>query len=238
MEIPAFTTRPDVRGDFGMVASTHWLGTAVGMSVLERGGNAADAAVAAGFVLQVVEPHLNGPGGEVPILLWDPEEQRVRVIAGQGVTPAAASISRYRDEGLTMVPGTGLLAATVPGAFGGWLRLLADYGSWRLADVLEPAIFYAEHGFPVLPAIRDTIARVAQTLSDDWPASAAAWLPGGAVPAAGSRLRNPALAATWRRLLAECGGSARESEIEAARRAFYTGFVAEAIAEHVRRPVR
>jgi gamma-glutamyltranspeptidase/glutathione hydrolase len=240
VEPPAFTTRPDLRGDFGMVASTHWLGTAVGMSVLERGGNAADAAVATGFVLQVVEPHLNGPGGEVPILLWDREEQVVRVIAGQGVTPAAATISRYRDEGLTMVPGTGLLAATVPGAFGGWLRLLADWGSWRLADVLAPAISYAEQGFPVLPAIRATIETVARTLHDDWPTSAAAWLPGGAVPAVGSRLRNPPLAATWRRLLAEsCSpGASREAEIEAARRCFYEGFVAEAIAEHVRRPVR
>jgi gamma-glutamyltranspeptidase/glutathione hydrolase len=244
--IPAFTTRPDLRGDFGMVASTHWLGTAVGMSVLERGGNAADAAVATGFVLQVVEPHLNGPGGEVPILLWDRAEQRVRVIAGQGVTPAAASISRYRDEGLTLVPGTGLLAATVPGAFGGWLRLLADWGSWRLRDVLEPAIFYAEHGFPVLPAIRTTLETVAQTFREDWPTSAAGWLPGGAVPAIGSRLRNPELAATWRRLLAESSslaqcsapGASREAEIEAARRTFYSGFIAETIAEHVRRPVR
>ncbi len=240
MEIPAFTTRPDLRGDFGMVASTHWLGTAVGMSVLERGGNAADAAVATGFVLQVVEPHLNGPGGEVPILLWDPAQQRVRVIAGQGVTPAAATIARYRDEGLTMVPGTGLLAATVPGAFGAWLRLLADWGTWRLPDVLEPAIHYAEQGFPVLPAIRDTIERVAGTLASDWPSSAASWLPGGSVPAAGSRLRNPALAACWRRLLAEScsAGASREAEIEAARRTFYSGFIAEAIAEHVRRPVR
>jgi gamma-glutamyltranspeptidase / glutathione hydrolase len=240
VQIPAFTTRPDLRGDFGMVASTHWLGTAVGMSVLERGGNAADAAVATGFVLQVVEPHLNGPGGEVPILLWDPAERRVRVIAGQGVTPAAASIARYRDEGLAMVPGTGLLAATVPGAFGGWLRLLADWGTWRLADVLAPAIHYAEQGFPVLPAIRATIESVAGTFRDDWPTSAAGWLPGGAVPAVGSRLRNPALASTWRRLLAEseAPGASREAEIEAARRAFYSGFVAEAISEHVRRPVR
>ena len=240
MEIPAFTTRPDLRGDFGMVASTHWLGTAVGMSVLERGGNAADAAVATGFVLQVVEPHLNGPGGEVPILLWDPAERRVRVIAGQGVTPAGATIAHYRAEGLAMVPGTGLLAATVPGAFGGWLRLLADWGSWRLADVLAPAIHYAERGFPVLPAIRATIETVAATFRRDWPSSAAAWLPDGAVPVTGGRLRNPMLAATWRRLLAEStsAGRSREAEIEAARRAFYTGFVAEAIAEHVRRPVR
>ncbi|MFL6160777.1 MAG: gamma-glutamyltransferase family protein [Jatrophihabitantaceae bacterium] len=223
-----------------MVASTHWLGTAVGMSVLERGGNAADAAVATGFVLQVVEPHLNGPGGEVPILLWDPAERAVRVVAGQGVTPAAATIDRYRDEGLAMVPGTGLLAATVPGAFGGWLRLLAGWGSWRLADVLAPAIHYAEQGFPVLPAIRTTIETVARTFLDDWPASAAAWLPGGAVPAVGSRLRNPALASTWRRLLAESErpGASREVGIEAARQCFYSGFIAEAIVDHARRPVR
>ncbi|HET6209195.1 MAG TPA: gamma-glutamyltransferase, partial [Jatrophihabitans sp.] len=204
MPTPAFTTRPDLRGDFGMVASTHWLASAVGMSVLERGGNAADAAVAAGFVLQVVEPHLNGPGGEVPILLWDPADQAVRVIAGQGVTPAGASIEHYRDEGLDLVPGTGLLAATVPGAFGAWLLLLQRWGSWRLRDVLEPAIHYAETGFPVLPAMADTIATMAGTFVRDWPHSAATWLPGGRPPAAGSRLRSPELAATWRTLLVNC----------------------------------
>jgi len=238
VQLPAFTTRPDLRGDFGMVASTHWLGTAVGMGVLERGGNAADAAVATGFVLQVVEPHLNGPGGEVPILLWDPAERAVRVIAGQGVTPAAATIDRYRDEGLTTVPGTGLLAATVPGAFGAWLTLLERWGTWRLADVLAPAIHYADKGFPALPAIRATIEAVAGTFRADWPDSAALWLPGGAVPAAGDRLRNPVLVATWRRLLAESQGASREAEIEAARRAFYEGFVADAIERHVRVPVR
>jgi gamma-glutamyltranspeptidase/glutathione hydrolase len=240
VRIPAFTTRPDLRGDFGMVASTHWLASAVGMSVLERGGNAADAAVATGFVLQVVEPHLNGPGGEVPILLWDPSAAAVRVIAGQGPTPAAATISHYRDEGLTLVPGTGLLAATVPGAFGAWLELLLHWGSWRLSDVLEPAIYYAEQGFPVLPAIADTIETVAQTFAVDWPTSAATWLVNGTAPAVGSRLRNPALAATWRRLLAEATvpGSSREQELAAARHVFYDGFIAEAIAEHVSRPVR
>ncbi|MGI8666475.1 MAG: gamma-glutamyltransferase, partial [Jatrophihabitans sp.] len=206
MSTPAFTTRPDLRGDFGMVASTHWLASGVGMSVLERGGNATDAAVAAGFVLQVVEPHLNGPGGEVPILLWDPAESAVRVIAGQGVTPAGASIEHYLDQGLTMVPGTGLLAATVPGAFGAWLTLLLRWGTWRLRDVLEPAIHYADNGFVVLPAISATIAAVVDTFERDWPHSAATWLPGGAVPVPGSRLRNPELADTWRRLLATAEG--------------------------------
>ena len=240
MTSAAFTTRPDLRGDFGMVASTHWLASSVGMSVLERGGNAADAAVAAGFVLQVVEPHLNGPGGEAPILLWDPATEQVQVIAGQGVTPAGASIEHYREQGLAMVPGTGLLAATVPGAFGAWLVLLERWGSWRLRDVLEPAIHYAERGYPALPGICATIAAVAGTFRADWPSSAATWLAGNEVPAAGSRLTSPALAATWRRLLAEIevAGASREAELAAARAAFYEGFIAEAIQTHVRQPVR
>ncbi|MDQ2837627.1 MAG: gamma-glutamyltransferase [Actinomycetota bacterium] len=236
----AFTTRPDLRGDFGMVASTHWLASSVGMSVLERGGNAADAAVAAGFVLQVVEPHLNGPGGEVPILLWDPADSSTRVLAGQGPTPAAATIEHYRSEGLSLVPGTGLLAATVPGAFGAWLLLLERWGSWRLRAVLEPAIHYAEQGYPALPGICATIEQVAGTFREGWPHSAATWLPGGSAPEVGSRLRSPELAATWHRLLtqAESPGASREAEIETARQVFYEGFVAEAIDAHSRQPVR
>ncbi|NUS07699.1 MAG: gamma-glutamyltransferase family protein, partial [Nonomuraea sp.] len=135
-----FTTRPELKGDFGMVASTHWLASATGMGVLERGGNAFDAAVAAGFVLQVAEPHLNGPGGEVPILLWSEAEQKVSAVCGQGVAPAAATIERFAELGLDVVPGTGLLAATVPGAFGGWMLLLERWGTWSLGDVLAPAI--------------------------------------------------------------------------------------------------
>jgi gamma-glutamyltranspeptidase/glutathione hydrolase len=235
--VPSFTTRPELRGDFGMVASTHWLASAVGMSVLERGGNAADAAVATGFVLQVIEPHLNGPGGEVPILLWDPADEQVRVIAGQGVTPAAATPERFADLGLELVPGTGPLAATVPGAVGAWLLLLRQWGTWRLRDVLEPAIGYAENGWPLLPSIARTIATVEQTFRADWPTSAATWLP---IPPAGSRMRSPVLAATWRRLLAEAEAATqdRDGQIEAARTAFYEGFVAEAIDAHVRQPVR
>src|SRR4051794_5607952 len=94
-----------------MVASTHWLASAAGMAVLEQGGNAFDAAVATGFTLQVVEPHLNGPGGDLPALLW-PAGGEPRVLCAQGVAPRAATIERYRDElGLSLVPGTGPLAA-------------------------------------------------------------------------------------------------------------------------------
>ena len=111
----SFTTRPELRGTFGMVASTHWLASAAGMAVLEQGGNAFDAAVATGFTLQVVEPHLNGPGGDLPALLWPAGGEPV-VLCAQGPAPRAATIAHYRDElGLALVPGTGPLAAVVPG---------------------------------------------------------------------------------------------------------------------------
>ena len=122
-----FTTRPELRGTFGMVASTHWLASAAGMAVLEQGGNAFDAAVAAGFTLQVVEPHLNGPGGDLPAILWPASRGEPLVLCAQGTAPRAATIERYRDDlGLELVPGTGPLAAVVPGAFGGWIALLRD----------------------------------------------------------------------------------------------------------------
>jgi gamma-glutamyltranspeptidase / glutathione hydrolase len=226
-----FATRPELRGTFGMVSSTHWLASAAGMAVLERGGNAFDAAVAAGFVLQVVEPHLNGPGGEVPIIGWSAALGRVLVVAGQGPAPAAATTDRFRDLGLDLVPGTGLLPACVPGAFGGWLRLLAEHGTMRPRDVLGYAIGYAEGGFPVVPRIGQAVAAVAPLFATEWPSSAEVWLPGGQPPAAGGSFRNPALAATWRRVLAEAeaAGRDRDAQIQAARDAFYQGFVAEAI---------
>ena len=231
-----FTTRPELRGTFGMVATTHWIATGVAMGVLERGGNAFDAAVAAGFTLQVVEPHLNGPGGECPILLHDAGRRQTLVLCGQGVAPAAASIERFRNLGLTHVPGTGLLPAVVPGAFDAWMLLLRDHGTWRLADVLEPAIRYADGGVPVVPPMMRTIASTADLFRREWTSSAALWLPHGAPPDGRSLLSNPALAETYRRLLAETASASwnREGQIEAARRVWYTGFVAEAIDRYCR----
>src|SRR2546429_5920698 len=91
-----FSTRSELRWTFGMVASTHWLASAAGMAMLERGGNAFDAAVAAGFTLQVVEPHLNGPGGDMPPLLYTAVDDRVHVLCGQGPAPGAATIDGFR----------------------------------------------------------------------------------------------------------------------------------------------
>jgi len=229
--MPAFTTRPEIRGTFGVVASTHWLASAVAMGVLEKGGNAFDAAAAAGLTLQVVEPHLNGPLGEVPILAWNERGRRCDVICGQGVAPAAATIGRYRELGLDLIPGTGLLAATVPGVFGGWMRLLRDYGTLPLAEIIGPAIGYAAEGYPLAWRIPNTISTVAELFRREWPTSAAVYLPNGVPPAAGQLFRNARLAATYRRVLAEsqAGGGSRERQIDRACDAWYRGFVAEAI---------
>ena len=229
--MPAFTTRPEILGTFGVVTSTHWLASATGMAILEKGGNAFDAAVAAGFALQVVEPHLNGPGGDLPILLYSAARDELQVICGQGTAPAAATIGAYRGLGLDLVPGTGLLAATVPGAFDAWLLMLRDHGSLPLRDVLAPAIGFARLGYPLVPLISAAIERVRELFLAEWPSSAAVYLPGGDVPAPGRLFRNPTLAATYLRVLeeAESAGGDREEQIEAARRAWYRGFVAEAI---------
>ena len=226
-----FTTRPEIEGTFGVVASTHWIGTAVGMAILERGGNAFDAAVATAFTLQVVEPHLNGPGGDVPIIVHDARRLKTEVICGQGPAPAKASIAHYRALGLDMVPGTGLLAACVPGMFDSWMLLLRDYGTMRLADVLSPAIYYARQGHPLVERASATIATVADMFRRYWPTSAAVYLPGGKVPATGALFTNPVLAETYARVFreAENAGSDRIVQIEAARRSWSQGFVAEAI---------
>jgi gamma-glutamyltranspeptidase/glutathione hydrolase len=223
----AFTTRPELRGTFGMVASTHWLASAAGMAVLEQGGNAFDAAVAAGFTLQVVEPHLNGPGGDLPALIWPAGGEPV-VLCAQGPAPRAATIERYRDElRLSLVPGTGPLAAVVPGAFGGWLAMLRDHGTLPLEEVLRFAIGYAEHGYPVLPRIAAAIRNVEDLFRDEWTTSAEVYLP---VHEAGTLHRNPVLAATYSRIVEESRG-----DLDAALDCWYRGFVAEALVEFQRR---
>ncbi len=233
----SFTTRPQLAGTFGMVASTHWLASAAGMAVLEKGGNAFDAAVATGLVLQVVEPHLNGPGGEVPVIGFDAARGGVFVLDGQGTAPAAATLEAFGALGLDLVPGTGLLAACVPAAFGTWMLLLQRHGRLRLRDVMEYAIGYARDGYPMLGAASAAIAALAGTFRDHWPSSADVYLRGGTAPAPGSRFGNPDLAAAYGKILAEAeaAGRDREIQIEAARLAFYEGFVAEAIAGYLER---
>ena len=228
---PPFTTRPDIRGTFGAVATTHWLATQTGMAVLERGGNAFDAAAAAGFVLQIVEPHLNGPGGELPAIVFRAGADAPEVICGQGPFPGEATVERLTAMGLAQMPGTGLLPAVVPGAFDGWMLLLRDYGTLKPRDVLSYAISYAENGFPLVPRIVSTIIPAVDYFKSEWPSSGEVWLANGKAPNPNKPFRTPAIAAMYTRILAEAeaAGGDRVAQIEAARRAFYKGFVAQAI---------
>ena len=214
-----------------MAASTHWLASQSAMRMLELGGNAFDAAAAAGFVLQVAEPHLNGPLGEVPIIFHHAASKTTRVICGQGVAPAAATIAQLQALGIDQIPGTGLLAAAIPGAFDAWMLMLQDFGSLPLETILGPAISYAKNGVPLVPRLMKSIAQLQGWFNRAWPANAAIYLQNGALPAAGSLLCNPALAAMYQRLLHEaCAqGSDRAGDIAAARNIWKTGFVADAI---------
>ena len=236
----SFTTRPQLAGSFGMVASTHWLATASGMAVLEAGGTAFDAAVAAGLVLQVVEPHMNGLGGEAPIIGYDAGRGTggtgVFVLDGQGPAPGAATLAAFGALDLDLIPGNGLLAACVPAAFGSWMLLLQRYGRMRLRDVMQYAIGYARDGYPMAAGVSAGIAAAEPIFREHWPTSAEIYLADG-VPAPGARFANPALAATYQRILdeAEAAGADRDVQIEAARRAFYDGFVAEAIGSYLDR---
>lgn len=227
-----FTTRPEIKGTFGVVTSTHWIASAVGMGILERGGNAFDAAVATGLVLQVVEPHLNGPAGDMPAIFYAASNGKVETLCAQGVAPAAATIEHYKSVGLDLVPGSGLLSTVVPGAFDGWMLMLRDHGSMELSDVMQPAIDYARDGHPVLPRVAHTMAGLADYFAQHWPSSAAVWTPDGSAPAPHALFKNPDLADTYGRLAASTGDT-RTARIETARSAWREGFVADAIAEYL-----
>lgn len=239
-----FTTRPTLTGTFGMSASTHWLATATAQAVLERGGNAFDAAVAGAFVLHVVEPHLNGPGGDLVAIVKSADAETPVVVMGQGPAPARATIEHYRAQGLDLVPGAGALAAAVPGAVDAWLLLLRDHGTWELGDVLAYAIGYARDGHPLVPGAAATIARVAELFRDHWTTSADLWMPDGAPPPAGTLMRNPAYAAVLDALVhASCtvrddGPVGRAARIDAARREWRTGVVAQEAAAFAATPHR
>ncbi|MFY0408973.1 gamma-glutamyltransferase family protein [Solicola sp. PLA-1-18] len=239
VEPPEHTTRPTLRGSFGMAASTHWLASSSAQAVLERGGNAFDAAVAGAFVLHVVEPHLNGAGGDMTGLFATADDPTPTVLMGQGPAPAGATIEHYRAEGLDLVPGAGALAAAVPGAVDAWLLLLRDHGTWELADVLAFAVGYARDGHQISARAAAMVATMRDLFTDHWPSSASVWMPAGAPPEAGDVVRLETYADTLERLVAAGdGATTREARVDAAREAWRTGFVAEAVEAFVRDPHR
>ena len=224
-----FTTRPELHGVFGVVASTHWLASQHAMAVLEKGGNAFDAAVVGGFVLQVVEPHLNGPLGDMPAIIYPAKERRARIVCGQGPAPAKATIAKMKSFGLDVIPGSGLLAPCVPGATDAWLLMLRDYGTISLEEALQPAIELAGGGYPVVDHMTRTIDSVTALFRDEWITSAAIWLDHGAAPQPGRRWQNLAQANFYQSLIAAGDKGDRETRIDGARSCLKTGFIAEEI---------
>jgi gamma-glutamyltranspeptidase/glutathione hydrolase len=229
-----FTTRPVIMGTFGVVAAGHYLAAAIGMHVLESGGNAIDAGVAAGFALNLVKPQSNGIGGEAPILIYragDGPGPRIAAVNGQGSAPRRATIEWFRQEGLEVIPGDGFLPATVPAAFGAWVTALLQYGRLGLEETLGPVVDLAREGFAVYPILREAIEHNADKFREQWPSSAELYLDGaGNVPPVGSRLRQPDWAATFQGAIdveLRERGRGREAALRAALDYFYRGPVAE-----------
>jgi gamma-glutamyltranspeptidase/glutathione hydrolase len=233
----SFTTRPTLRGYGGAVSAGHYLAAEAGYRLLRSGGNAADAACASGFALQVLEPHMNGPAGEVPILYYCVEEDRTFAISGQGTAPRAATLEAMRERVGELVPGDGLAAATVPAALDAWCRLLERFGTRSLEQVLEPARELCGRGFPMDPFLRVVLRFFESRFTDEWPSTGEIYVP---VRDVGQRQRNPALARFFEALVrterAAPGG--REAGLRAARDHFYRGRPAEQIERFVARPLR
>jgi len=230
-------TRPTVAGYGGAVSAGHHLATQIGAQMLADGGNAADAACAMGFALQVLEPTQNGPAGEAPILYYCAGEDRTYAISGQGTAPATASLDAMRKLGIDVIPADGYLPATVPAALDAWCQLLERFGTKQLGDVTAPARGLAQRGFPMYRFLKVILDAIAVRFRDEWPTSAAVYTP---VRKLGEAQTNPALAAFFADLAAaerDAGGS-RESGIRAARDFFYRGRPAEQIERFAATPIR
>jgi gamma-glutamyltranspeptidase/glutathione hydrolase len=232
--------RPMIMSARGVVSSGHYLATEIGVDVLRDGGNAFDAAAATGFALTVLMPHQNGIGGEVPMVVYSSADKKVWVVSGHGIAPRAATIERYLEMGIRVIPGDGFLPALVPPAFGSWILLLRKFGSLRLSRLLAPVIELTRIGFPMYDALHASIAGSANRFRDEWPSSAEVFLVNGEPPKPGAIWRQPDWAATFDRLRAldEKHGQ-RDDGLRAACDAFYRGEIAERIvafaqATHVR----
>jgi gamma-glutamyltranspeptidase/glutathione hydrolase len=233
----SFATRPTLRGFGGAVTAGHYLAAEAGHRALAEGGNAADAACTMGFALQVLEPHMNGPAGEVPILFYSASADRTYAISGQGVAPAGATIAAVQALGLDRIPGDGLLGATVPAALDAWCLLLERFGTFTLERALEPARALAGAGFPMYPFLRNVLRFLEPRFRSEWPTSAEVYLP---VRAVGERQRNPRLAEWFGGLAAaeRRARGGRDAGIRAARESFYRGRAAEQIERFAKRAVR
>lgn len=228
----SFTTRPLYRGTHGLVAAGHYLAAAAGYRIFLQGGNAIDAAAAAAFALAVVEPHLNGLAGEVPILVRPAKAKRPVVISGQGVAPRGLTLEHVLGLGLDRIPGDGMLPATVPALVDAWRVALQEFGTMAPDRILAPAVELAEEGWPAQKSLCAIIDLSRARIEKEWPTTARVFLPRGRPPREGELLRNPGLAKVLRGLAS--GKGSRKQKLAAMRRYFYEGPVAAAIEKHAR----
>ena len=210
------SSRSEVIAPHGMVATSHPLAAQVGIDILKAGGNAIDAAVAVNAVLGLVEPHMNGVGGDLFAIVWDAETEQLYGLNATGRAPYELNRQVFERQGLDRVPGTGPLTWTVPGAVDGWDQLLMRFGTMRFAEVLAPAIAYGRDGFPVTEIIQGQWAASERSLAE-WSTFAATYLPNGRPPAVGEVFRNPGLVRTY------------EAIARGGRDAFYRGEIARTI---------
>ena len=200
------THRPELMGTGWMITADHPLAARAGAAVLEAGGNAVDAAVAANLVLTVVRPHMCGFGGDLFALVFMEQTGKTEALNAGGRAPSRATIEAYARRGLGSIPETGILTGTVPGAVAGWQALLERCGTRRLDQLLPEAIHYADNGFPMYPDLREAIVQRRPVLEQDQ-STAGLYLRDGNPPAVGERLVQPQMGRALR-LLAEQGPEA------------------------------
>jgi len=216
------STRSVVMGRQGMIATSQPLASAAGLQVLREGGNAIDAAVTAAAVLSVVEPTMNGVGGDLFAIVYDAKTKKLHVLNSSGRSAYAATPAAFKARNLTAIPSRGVLSVSVPGVVDGWSTLLAAHGTIPLAKALQPAIGYAKNGYPVSEIISHQWQGAERILAAD-PAAASTFLPGGHAPKPGDVFSNPRLAATL------------ETIASGGRDAFYKGPIAAAIVADVKK---
>ena len=195
------TARPTTYAQHGMISTPHYLASQVGLRVLQDGGNAVDAAIAANAVLNVVLPNQCHIGGDLFALVWDPGDESLEGLNASGPAPAGASVEQIRSMGHSAMPMHGALPVTVPGTVGGWAALLNRYGTRGLDDLLRPAAEYARNGFPVSTKLANYIG-IAGPMLDQFETASSVFRPNG-VPGPGDVLRQSALAETFDRVRRE-----------------------------------
>jgi gamma-glutamyltranspeptidase / glutathione hydrolase len=208
--------RSKVATTLGIVATSQPLASQAGAQILQRGGNAVDAAIAANAVMALVEPHYNGIGGDLFAIYYEARTGKLYGLNAGGWAPAGLTPEFLTSKGITRMPGSGIHTVTVPGAVAGWDAMRSRFGKLPMADLLAPAIYYADAGFPVTDVIADYWAGAITKLSRE-PLAEETFLPNGRTPQAGEIFKNPRLAATLR-LIAQKGAAG-----------FYEGKTAEAI---------